>query len=67
MKAMWAVIVMAFAAAALSPVAVDASNRIAEQATAGVVSSAHNDLLTGLMIALGCALFSAVLRRLPHG
>ena len=30
------------------------------------VGGSHNDLLIGLLIALGCALFSAVLRRIPN-
>lgn len=59
MKAFWAVVVMVTVAVALEPAAVHASN-----GAAGLFS---NDLLTGLLIALGCALFSAVLRRLPSG
>jgi hypothetical protein len=50
---------MAMGAAALSPVEVRASSSLIEPLH-------HSDLLTGLLIALGCALFSAVLRRLPN-
>lgn len=35
------------------------------QASSSSIASTHSDLLTGLLIALGCALFSLMLRRLP--
>jgi hypothetical protein len=57
MKAFWGVLATTAAVAALAPAEVHASN-----GTAGLFS---NDLLTGLVIALGCALFSAALRSRP--
>lgn len=57
MKAFWVVLAMGAVVAALAPGQVHAST--------GVTGLLSNDLLTGLVIALGCALFSAALRRLP--
>ena len=44
------------------------SRAAAQSSSSGcsAAANAHNDLLTGLLIALGCALFSALLRRLPN-
>ena len=59
MKLFWVVAAMVTGAAALAAATAHVSS-----GAAGLFS---NDLLTGLMIAVGCALFSAVLRRLPSG
>ncbi|HET8932866.1 MAG TPA: hypothetical protein VFN67_05480 [Polyangiales bacterium] len=57
MKAFWVVLAMGAVVAAAAPAEVHAST-----GSAGLLSS---DVLTGLVIALCCALFSAALRRLP--
>jgi len=64
MRAILAIVAMAAGAAALAPAEVRAGSGIVEPLYSSGVG-AHNDLLTGLLIALGCALFSAALRRLP--
>jgi hypothetical protein len=66
MRAILAIVAMAAGAAALAPAEVRAGGIVEPlYSSSSNLVGAHNDLLTGLLIALGCALFSAVLRRLP--
>lgn len=57
MQALWVVLVVVTGMVTWTPAEAHASS-----GAAGLLS---NDLLTGLMMALGCALFSALLRHLP--
>jgi|GEM_PF-4605306 len=69
MRAILAIVAMAAGAAALAPAEVRAGSGIVDPlySSGSHLVGVHNDLLTGLLIALGCALFSVVLRRLPSG
>jgi hypothetical protein len=58
MKAFSVLVVVVTGVAAWAPAEAHASN-----GAAGLFS---NDLMTGLMMAVGCALFSVLLRRLPN-
>jgi len=69
MKTLCGFVAMATCVALLAPAEVHAGgSAVGQLAHSGLstVASSHNDLLTGLLIALGCALFSVVLRRLPN-
>lgn len=69
MRAVLGIVAMAMGAAALAPAEVQAGSGIVEPlySTGSTLVGAHNDLFTGLLIALGCAVFSVLLRRLPIG
>ena len=69
MKAFWGFVAVVTGVVLLAPAEVHAGGSgVGQLARSGLstVNGSHNDLLIGLLIAVGCALFSAALRRLPN-